>query len=407
MKLNSLVDGVMGADASPVEKFSINAPVFKKDKIATIQDYRPIPLGDGYNFIDDLTAIDASQKTTDYGVQINEITMYETGLAYGDDAVRFNMTLTLPASILSKGKQVLQYVELVDLYSPDEPGIGMTCRVTVDNATDVTINSFEGAGSLKHKDSKDLTVNQQRSSDKQSGGEENFGFSIHGRNKKDYETRTEYNGYKTVTCMADLALIKGSDDMEKVYRTWQVTTGARIYDSKTATTFKEIPEFVEVFALGAVEEEWFDPALLEEFDEVFDDLDLDDIDFDFDVEDIINLPIPEEKATMTISGSKYNGAATMSMKGKYENIPKIDLPDQIVFIFEADIPKDALAPGKVIVQSANLVGKTTSAIEIGIQCKVQVGNADATETRAFKGGAFNPVAGKDWFEVNFDKEDYT
>ena len=207
--------------------------------------------------------------------------------------------------------------------------------------------------------------------------------------------------------MADLALIKGSDDMEKVYRTWQVTTGARIYDSKTATTFKEIPEFVEVFALGAVEEEWFDPALLEEFDEVFDDLDLDDIDFDFDVEDIINLPIPEEKATMTISGSKYDGSATMSMKGKYENIPKIDLPDQIVFIFEADIPKDALAPGKVIVQSANLVGKTTSAIEIGIQCKVQVGNADATETRAFKGGAFNPVAGKDWFEVNFDKEDYT
>ena len=68
MKLNSLVDGVMGADASPVEKFSINAPVFKKDKIATIADYRAMPLGDGYNFIDDLTAIDASQKTTDYGV---------------------------------------------------------------------------------------------------------------------------------------------------------------------------------------------------------------------------------------------------------------------------------------------------------------------------------------------------
>jgi len=37
-------------------------------------------------------------------------------------------------------------------------------------------------------------------------GTENFGFSIHGRNKKDYETKTEYNGYKSVSCMADLVL---------------------------------------------------------------------------------------------------------------------------------------------------------------------------------------------------------
>lgn len=49
-------------------------------------------------------------------------------------------------------------------------------------------------------------------------GTENFGFSIHGRNKKDYETKTEYNGYKSVSCMADLVLKKDSDDLEKVYR---------------------------------------------------------------------------------------------------------------------------------------------------------------------------------------------
>ncbi len=80
-------------------------------------------------------------------------------------------------------------------------------------------------------------------------GEENFGFSIHGRNKKDYETKTEYNGYKTVSCLADLAMVKGSGDIEKVYRQWQVTTGARIYDSKSATTFAEVPEFISVFSL--------------------------------------------------------------------------------------------------------------------------------------------------------------
>jgi len=82
----------------------------------------------------------------------------------------------------------------------------MTCRVTVEDSSDVSIESFEGAGSLLHKDSKDLTVSQQRSSDKMAAGTENFGFSIHGRNKKDYETKTEYNGYKSVSCMADLVL---------------------------------------------------------------------------------------------------------------------------------------------------------------------------------------------------------
>lgn len=86
-----------------------------------------------------MTKIDAKASSSDYGEQGILIDLLETGLAYGDDAVRFNITLTLPASILAKGKQVLQYVELLDLYNLEEPGIGMTCRVTVDNATDVTI----------------------------------------------------------------------------------------------------------------------------------------------------------------------------------------------------------------------------------------------------------------------------
>jgi len=102
MKVNSQSNGALGTDASPEEKFSIAAPIFK-NKIATVDDYWPIPLGDGYNFIDDLTKIDAKQSANDYGEQQVEITMFETGLAYGDDAVRFNMTLNLPASMMAKG----------------------------------------------------------------------------------------------------------------------------------------------------------------------------------------------------------------------------------------------------------------------------------------------------------------
>jgi len=159
---------------------------------------------------------------------------------------------------------------------------------------------------------------------------------------------------------------------------------------------------------GAEEEEWFDPALLEAFADEYgdDELDFEFDDFDYDVKEIIKKPIPEKKATKEITGSKYDGKANMAMKALYNNIPKIDLPDQIEFLFEADIPKDALAPGKVIVQYAYLTGKTTKSLEIGLQCKVQVGNPDGVETWAFNGGDLKAVADQEWFIVNLDNIDF-
>ncbi len=409
MEINTSANNpILGTGASSKEKFVLSAPVFK-NKVATEEDYWPIPLGYESKFIDDVTTIDPTAKSTDYGQQTVDITLFETGLAYGDDAVRFNLTLNLPATALAKGKQVLQYVQLKNLFAPEDPGIGMSCRVTVDNATDVTISSFEGPGSLLHKDNKDKTVSKQRTVDKKPAGEENFGFNIFARNDKDYETKTEYNGYKTVNCVADLKLIKENNDIEKVYNDWSVTVGARIYSSKTVTTFKEVPEFETVFSLSAdtEEEEWFDPALLAAFDDVFDEDDEDfDFDFDIDVKEIIKKPLPEKKVEKDIASGKYTGKANMGMKALYNNIPKIDRDDQIEFIFEADIPKAALAPGKVIVQYAQLTGKTTSDIKIGLQCKVQVGNPDGVETYAFNDGALKATADTEWFLVNIDNIDY-
>lgn len=349
----TIVSDILGANPSPAEAFKLAGPVFK-NKVATKDDYWQIPLGYGFNYIEDFSTIDPSQGPLSYGVQNLEVTLFETGLAYGDDAVRFNLTMSLPESLLVKGEQLLQYIQLLDLYNPTEPGIGMSCRVTIDNATDVTIESYEGPGSLLHADSADLTVSKQRTVDKQSGGEENFEFSIFGRDKKDYSTVKEYGAMKTVYCMADLVLQKGSDDMAKVYRQWLITTGARIYKTKSATTFISLPEFETAFSLeeGAPDEEYFDPELLEAFDIVFDDYEEEDFDFDYDVKEIIKKPIKEEKATKEMSGGTYTGTANMSMKALFNNIPKIDLDDQIEFIFEADIPKEALAPGKIIVQYA-------------------------------------------------------
>lgn len=88
---------------------------------------------------------------------------------------------------------------------------------------------------------------------------------------------------------------------------------------------------------------------MEAFADIIDDIDEEDFDYDYDVADLIQKPIPEKKAEATIAAGTYAGTASMSMKALYKNIPKIDLPDQVEFIFEADIPKAALDAGKVIV----------------------------------------------------------
>lgn len=177
------------------------------------------------------------------------------------DAVRVNMTLILPEKLLPKGTYVYQYVQLRGLYTPDDPGIGLGCRVKIGDAKSAHIESFEGAGSLLAASNADKKVTQQNVDDKQEAADANFRDSIFGRDEKDYKTRNQY-GMVAQSCMADLHMVKGSGDIDKVKNIWITQLGARLYKSLTDAAPIQIPEFETAITVEEFDaDEMVDPDL--------------------------------------------------------------------------------------------------------------------------------------------------
>jgi hypothetical protein len=78
--------------------------------------------------------------------------------------------------------------------------------------------------------------------------------------------------------------------------------------------------------------------------------------------------------------------ASQSINTAYKVVPEVTLPDQLDFIFKADIPIIALTEGSVIYQFLEL---TEGSDTIAVECKVSVGNPDGVVSNVFSAGGLD------------------
>ena len=382
---------------------NIIAPVFV-NKVAKESDYFTTSLGYEDNVITDFSSIVTNTTGLSFGFQSTEMHLMESAKAYADDAVRFNLTLQLDPTILKKGVIVYQYLTMKAVDDASMPNATVGCRVTIGDPNSVVIDSFSGTGSMLNADNNKKTIGQQNVADKQDSSSSLFTENILGRDVNHYKASEQY-GLTSQSCMADIRLAKGSNDLDTVFQIWEATIGARIYQNQTDANPILIPEFPAAFDLYKPDPTLLvDPEVYADFDEVFDDIDEDDLDEFLEDLEVARAFLKEEKIDITIASGKYSGSAEQKMKAAYNNIPIVDRPDQIEFVFKADIPITALETGRIIYQYADLVGITTPDLKIGVACKVEVGNPDGVEVMVFKSGSSKPIANKLWWEINIDNE---
>jgi hypothetical protein len=204
---------------------------------------------------------------------------------------------------------------------------------------------------------------------------------------------------------------------ESIYTTWRGVGGARIYSSDTDTAPIQVGEQELFFTVEKPDftKEIVDPK---EF-AVFDDIDI------FDAEEaaesgIETQPLDKMGGEFTLDAAKlgFEGKAVQSVLASYEVVPQLDSPDNINFLFIADIPRAAIYESAIIYQWAQLTPKTEAAVgDLSIDCKVQVGNPDGTEAHVFKDKIEDSVvAGKEYWNsgklmhdtlyADFIKDDY-
>lgn len=144
----------------------------------------------------------------------------------------------------------------------------------------------------------------------------------------------------------------------------------RIYKNKDDTKPIQIPEQTLFFEVVKPDysKEMVDPK---EF-AIFDDFDL------FDADEMADSGIemqPLDKMGGEFVLDKdvlgFSGKATQSVLASYEVVPELDDPDNINFLFMADIPRDALYESAIIYQWAQLTPKTHASVGvIALDCKV-------------------------------------
>jgi len=118
---------------------------------------------------------------------------------------------------------------------------------------------------------------------------------------------------------------------------------------------------------------------------VFDELDLFDAEEAAD-EGIESQPLDKMGGEFTLDKDTlgFEGKAVQSVLASYEVVPDLANPDNINFLFMADIPRAAIYESAIIYQWAQLSPKKDQIGDLSIDCKVQVGNPDGTQAGVYK-----------------------
>jgi hypothetical protein len=183
---------------------------------------------------------------------------------------------------------------------------------------------------------------------------------------------------------------------------WFAIIGARIYANVTDTNPVQIPEFNTTWL-------FYEPDASEindpELEALFEDIEYEDIDYlEDDIEALlkelnVQMKVLEELleetaydaadnsyADSAVAALYTDSKASQSINTAYKVVPEVTLPDQLDFIFKADIPIIALTEGSVIYQFLEL---TEGSDTIAVECKVSVGNPDGVVSNVFSAGGLD------------------
>ena len=178
-------------------------------------------------------------------------------------------------------------------------------------------------------------------------------------------------------------LLPKGEDHSDIYKKWKVTTGVRIYDDEAATQFVQVPQRKMIFKAG--QPDYSEEKLDEDIASLFEFGD-DEEEYGIEIEtDTKLLASKKAETSLTIDGKTLS--ASQQLFPVFELNYEPDRPNEVSFLFEVDLPREALKKGAIIYQFAQLTDKNGNAGDnkIGIACKVQIGNPAGTEVAAFEG----------------------
>lgn len=204
-------------------------------------------------------------------------------------------------------------------------------------------------------------------------------------------------GNRYQPCIAEMPIYKKNPD-ESIYTTWRGVGGVRIYSSETDTNPMSTNEERLTFEVKKPDytEKIPDPKEFAAFDAI----ELEEEDADEEVE---AQPLDAIAAEITLDPSLgFTGKAKQSVIAQFKVINEVDDPDKIDFLFQADIPRDALAEASVVYQWAQLTPKDdASSGLISVDCIVMVGNPDGVITTVYNTAIDDSAAsGKDIFSIS-------
>jgi len=188
---------------------------------------------------------------------------------------------------------------------------------------------------------------------------------------------------------------------------WNAIIGARMYASLSDTTPVQVSEFEHTWLFdGAADPaDINDPtleALFEDAEDLVEDLEdeiaalLKELEIKMKVLEELKEEVVFDAADAEFTNAETaalfaNVKASQSINTAYKTVPEVTLPDQLEFIFSADIPTIALEDGAVIYQFLTL---TEGSDTVSVECKVSVGNPDGVKTNVFSDGGLDKATAK-------------
>jgi len=393
------------------------APVI--DKKVTANDYSIEYLGSAYNDFYDFSSF-ANKPTGEWawGNQAVEVQGLFSPFDYADDIGRFTMNVTLPSETLPNGTIVYQYMQMQNLYDEESELITMGCRYTVGKNSSEVVEAFRGEKGLARMDENTVAgkkVSEQNKATQVPVTEAFFQKNLLGQNETYATISTEW-GETIQPCIVDMRIPRDAPHALAESDAWFAIIGARLYTSITDPNFVQLPEFNTTWMFEESNpEDINDPELeaLFKIDEAEENLDelwdeyaalLAELDIAMKVleelkeEAIFDATDNANYADADVAALYTDVKASQSINTAYKVVPEVNMPDQLEFIFTADIPNIALVDGSVIYQFLEL---TEGSDTIAVECKVSVGNPDGVKTSVLSGAGLDKAsgAGKTWSEL--------
>lgn len=203
---------------------------------------------------------------------------------------------------------------------------------------------------------------------------------------------------------------KGQNRDSSIFTKYEVTRGSRVYASETAEEFKQVSE---KYTTAKVEEpdyatDLVDQDLLELFED--DTAAMNDADY-VAKEVLFQGSAAAVVDTAAVLGDE-NAQAKQGFAAAYEGNDYIDLDDDVVFVFDVDLPATNLEDGTIIMQIVTLTNNDDpTGDKISVGCAVTVGIPDAEVFEWYGTGDMSNSAtgtGTKYDEINdADKDDDT